>query len=277
MRLQSFNIFVIIFISLVLLFLAVDLDIQEEVEERLLLDLLGLLLSSFLLVLLLHDLDGDVLALLPGDLVAETLLDDLTVQVELLRQFQIGEPLVFGEVESHPQLLEVCALAGLHLLEVSEEGLVPFLDFLADDVAVHEDLEPVLGDLLLGEVVVFGFEFLFSEEVVDFLEVSVGEVVLALDDGVDLVDEGLESITEFLFDGLGFGLEFLVESALLDEVGVQGDGLNLFLEGRESLDLVLNLFLDINLIFFVTAIFGAIRGALLLFFLFSLLSFSSAY
>jgi hypothetical protein len=99
----------------------------------------------------------------------------------------------------------------------------------------------------LGEVVVFGFEFLFSEEVVDFLEVSVGEVVLALDDGVDLVDEGLESITEFLFDGLGFGLEFLVESALLDEVGVQGDGLNLFLEGRESLDLVLNLLLDINL------------------------------
>ena len=55
-------------IILLLFLIAVDLYLKEEVEERFLLDLLGLFF--FLLVLLLDDLDGDVLALLPVDLIA---------------------------------------------------------------------------------------------------------------------------------------------------------------------------------------------------------------
>lgn len=66
LKLEILDIFAVFFVFIVLL-VTVDLDFQEEVEERFLLDLLGLFL--FLLVLLLDDLDSDVLSLLPVDLV----------------------------------------------------------------------------------------------------------------------------------------------------------------------------------------------------------------
>lgn len=44
-----------------------------------------------------------------------------------------------------------------------EEGLVPFFDVLSDDVAVGEHFQPELRNGFLGEVVVLGFLFLFSE------------------------------------------------------------------------------------------------------------------
>jgi hypothetical protein len=64
------NVLISLLILFLLLLLAIDLNIKEEVEEGFLLHLLGLLLSSFLFVLLLDDLDGDVLALLPSDRVS---------------------------------------------------------------------------------------------------------------------------------------------------------------------------------------------------------------
>lgn len=162
-------------------------------------------------------------------------------------QFVVEEPLVLGEVEVNPEGLEVLRLAGVYFLEVFEEGLVSFLDVLSDDVAVHEGLEPELGDFLLGEVVVLGFLLLLGEELPDFLEVGVGEGVLAHDDVVNLLDVGLVLGPELALAELLLVLELFVELPLLDEVAVDGDGLDLFLEGGQFLDLLLDLFLHLEL------------------------------
>jgi hypothetical protein len=162
-------------------------------------------------------------------------------------QLGVGKPLVFGEVEVDPQLLEILALASLHLQQMLEEGLVAFLDLFTDDIAVGEDLQPKFRDLLIGEVVVFVFLFLRGEEFSDFLEVNIGEGMLSGDDIVDLTDLWREGFSELALDGLNLSLQLLVDSPLLNEITIDGNCLHLFLESRQGLDLLLDLLLDINL------------------------------
>lgn len=69
--------------------IAIDLNVLEEVEEGLLFNFLGLLFASLLLVFLLDYLDGDVLALLPLDRIALALLDNFPVEDELLVQLGV--------------------------------------------------------------------------------------------------------------------------------------------------------------------------------------------
>jgi hypothetical protein len=244
--LQILNILLVLLIllSLVVL-LGVDLDVEEEVEEALLLDLLGLLL--FLLVLLLDDLDGDVLALLPGDGIAEALLDLLAVQLELLVQLGIGEPLVLTEVEIHPQLLQVLTLARLDSLQVLQQGLIALLDLLAHHVAVGEDLQPELRDLLSGEVVVLQLVLLLSQQLPHSLKVRIREPMLARGDVVDLPSQGRKSLTESPLDSLDLPLQLPVQSPLLDEVAIESNGLHLLGKRWQRLDFVLDLRLDVDL------------------------------
>lgn len=107
---------ILLILLALLVFFGVDFDVEEEIEEALLLDFLRLLL--FLLVLLLHDLDSDVLALLPSNGISEALLDLLAVKLELFVQLGVGEPLVLTEVEIHPQPLQVLTLSCLHSFQV---------------------------------------------------------------------------------------------------------------------------------------------------------------
>lgn len=162
-------------------------------------------------------------------------------------QLGVGKPLVFGEVEVDPQLLEILALASLHLQQMLEQGLVAFLDLFTDDIAVGEDLHPKFRDLLIGEVVVFVFLFLRGEEFSDFLEVNIGEGMLSGDDIVDLTDLWREGFSELALDGLNLSLQLLVDSPLLNEITIDGNRLHLFLESRQVFDLLLDLLLDINL------------------------------
>lgn len=162
-------------------------------------------------------------------------------------QFGVSEPLVFREVEVDPQLLEILALAGLNPQQMLEQWLIAFLDLFADDIAVGEDLQPKFRDLLIGEVVVFVLLFLRGEQFSDFLEVNIGEGMLSGDDIVDLTDLWREGFSELALDGLDLSLQLLVDSPLLNEIAINGDGLNLLLESRQGLDLLLNLLLDIHL------------------------------
>ena len=118
---------------------------------------------------------------------------------------------------------------------------------LPDNVAIHEGLEPKLGYFLLGEVVVFGLLLLLSEELSDFLEVRVGKGVLAHDNVVNLLDVGPVLGPELALAEFLLVLELLVELPLLNEVAIDGDGLDLFLEGGQFLDLLLDLFLHLEL------------------------------
>jgi hypothetical protein len=250
------------------LVLVLDLDVEEEVEEALLLDLLGLLLAALLLVLLLDDLDGDVLALLPGHLVAGALLDDLVVQLELLVQLGVAEPLVLAEVEVHPQLLQVRTLPRLHPQQVLQQRLVPLLHLLAHHIAVREHLQPELGDLLRSEVVVLVLLLLLRQQLADLLEVRVGEGVLSGDDVVDLSGEGVEAFAEGALDGLDLALELAVQAPLLDQVAVESDRLHLLGQRRQRLDLGLDLGLDVDLLLLaVAAVLRAVVGTLLRLFL----------
>lgn len=162
-------------------------------------------------------------------------------------QFGVSEPLVLREVEVDPQLLEILALAGLNPQQMLEQWLIAFLDLFADDIAVGEDLQPKFRDLLIGEVVVFVLLFLRGEQFSDFLEVNIGEGMLSRDDIVDLTDLWREGFSELALDGLDLSLQLLVDSPLLNEIAIYGDGLNLLLESRQGLDLLLNLLLDIHL------------------------------
>ena len=128
-----------------------------------------------------------------------------------------------------------------------EQWLIAFLDLFADDIAVGEDLQPKFRDLLIGEVVVFVLLFLRGEQFSDFLEVNIGEGMLSGDDIVDLTDLWREGFSELALDGLNLSLQLLVDSPLLNEITIYGNRLNLLLESRQGLDLLLNLLLDIHL------------------------------
>jgi hypothetical protein len=113
LELQFLNVLCALVVFGLLLF-AVYFNVKEEVKERFFFDLFSLLFTSLLLVFLFDDFDGDVFALLPGDLVPRTLLDDLALELELFVELGIGKPLVFGEVEVNPDLLEVFGLSCLN-------------------------------------------------------------------------------------------------------------------------------------------------------------------
>ena len=71
--------------------------------------------------------------------------------------------------------------------------------------------------------------------------------MFSLDNVINLVNVGLVKFSELslnLFLLLG---EFLIKISLLDEVAIDGNGLNLFSESWKLLNLLLNLFLDVNL------------------------------
>jgi hypothetical protein len=93
----------LIVLVLFILIVTVNLYIQEEVEKRFLLHLLCLLLASFLFIFLLHYLHSNVLALLPVHLVTRTLLYHFSVQIELLVELTVSEPLVLSKVEVDPK------------------------------------------------------------------------------------------------------------------------------------------------------------------------------
>lgn len=162
-------------------------------------------------------------------------------------QLGISEPLVFTEVEIHPQPLQILWLSRLHAQQVLEERLVPLLDLLAQHIAIGENLQPKLRNELISEVVVLGLLLLLRQQLPDLLEVSIREGMLPRNDVVDLVGQGIESLAEASLDSLDLALKLAVELALLDEIAVECDRLDLLRKGRQSLDLGLNLRLDVDL------------------------------
>ena len=128
-----------------------------------------------------------------------------------------------------------------------EERLVPLLDLLAQHIAIGENLQPKLRNELISEVVVLGLLLLLRQQLPDLLEVSIREGMLPRNDVVDLVGQGIESLAEASLDSLDLALKLAVELALLDEIAVECDRLDLLRKGRQSLDLGLNLRLDVDL------------------------------
>lgn len=118
---------------------------------------------------------------------------------------------------------------------------------LAHHVAVGQDFKPVFRDRLLGEIVVLGFLFLFSEEFSDFLEISVVEGVGALNDGIDFVNVRLEGLSELSLAFFLLSLQLFVEPSLFNQVAVDCNSLHFFLESWQFLDLLFYLFFDIEL------------------------------
>ena len=162
-------------------------------------------------------------------------------------QFIVREPFVLREEEVNPQGLQVFRLSSLNSLQVLEQGLISLFNMLSNHITVRENLQPELRDLLFSEVVVLGFLFLLSEELSNFLEVRVSECVLSLDDGIHFIDVGEVLFSEFSLDGFLLSLQFLVELSLFDEVVVDGNGLNFFMKSGQFLNLLFNLFFDLEL------------------------------
>lgn len=79
------------------------------------------------------------------------------------------------------------------------------------------------------------------------MEVGIGEGMGALDDGIYLIDERPKRLSEFPLNLFLLSLELLVEPSLFNEVAIDSDGLYLFLESRQLLDLLLHLFFDVDL------------------------------
>jgi hypothetical protein len=67
------------------------------------------------------------------------------------------------------------------------------------------------------------------------------------DDVIDLVEKRSVSLSELDFHFGDFDSQFLVNSSLLDDVMVQGDGLNFLLEGGELFNPVFDLLFDCKL------------------------------
>lgn len=128
-----------------------------------------------------------------------------------------------------------------------EEGLVPLLDVFANHIAIGKDLQPELRESLIGEVVMLGFLLLLCQQFSDLLEVGIGEGVLSGDDVVDFSGEGGEFFPEGSLDGFNLTFKLFIQFALLDEIAVEGDGLYLFGEGGERLDLFFYFLLDVDL------------------------------
>lgn len=84
---------IIVFILILFLIVAINLDVVEEVKEALVLDLLGLLFCT-LLFLLFDQLHRDIFPLLPTDSSTVTLFYYITFDLELFLQLIVAEPLV---------------------------------------------------------------------------------------------------------------------------------------------------------------------------------------
>lgn len=130
---------------------------------------------------------------------------------------------------------------------MSEERLVSLFDLFSNDIAVHEYFEPKLRDFLVGKVVVFGLLLLLSEEFSNFLEISIREGMFSLNDVINLVNVGFVEFSELPLHLLLVFRQLFIKSPLLNEVAVDGNGLDLFLESGKQLDLGFNLLLDVDL------------------------------
>ena len=129
-------------------------------------------------------------------------------------------------------------------------GLVDLLNLFAEDVRVDESLKPVLWNWGFGAVEIFTGEFFSSKDVVDSLEVLIGEIVCARDDLVDNFGVRGHGGDVFLGDLFDLFLKFVVELSFLLQVGVDGDGHDFVLEVGDLLDFVDDLFFNVHFIIF---------------------------
>jgi hypothetical protein len=159
----------------------------------------------------------------------------------------IGKPLVFGEVEVNPKLLQVFRLACLNFNQVLQQGFVPLFDLLAQDIAVCEYFEPKFRNGFIGKVIVLVLLFLLGEQLTNLLEINISEGMLTRNNIVDLIGKRDKSVSEFALNGFDFSLKLLINFSLLDEISVDSNCLDLLLKSGESLDFLFNLFLNIDL------------------------------
>jgi len=100
-------------LGFVFLFVWVDLDFFEKVKEWWLFDLFSL--GSTFLSFLFDDLDGDVLACFPVDLVSVSFLDFGVFDIEVFADLFVWEPFVLREIECNCELCQVSTLFSLNL------------------------------------------------------------------------------------------------------------------------------------------------------------------
>lgn len=92
-----------------------------------------------------------------------------------------------------------------------------------------------------------GLLLLLSEEFSNFLEISIRKGMFSLNDVINLVNVGFVEFSELPLHLLLIFRQLFIKSPLLNEVAVDGNGLDLFLESGEQLDLGFNLLLDVDL------------------------------
>lgn len=137
-------------------------------------------------------------------------------------------------------------LDGFNSGQVFHQGLVNLSDFLANNIVGNEGLEPIFRELFVLVVIMLDFGFFFSEDLVSF-EISIGVGVSTGDDVVDFFKKRGVSLSELDFDFGDFSSEVLVDLSLLDDVVVEGDGLDLLFQSGEGFDFLLNLLFNCNL------------------------------
>ena len=119
---------------------------------------------------------------------------------------------------------------------MTENGLVFLSDSLSNDIWTHETLQPILGNWLIGEIVILDIEFFLIQKFADLLIIIVCEGVGALNYFLDLgikkrhylFDFSFEFFPEFPFYPVSLFLHLLVEFAFFDKVAVQCNCLNFF-------------------------------------------------
>lgn len=200
-----------------------------------------------LLSLLFDGLNCDVLALFPVDFIAETSFDLFAFKFELLIQSSICEPFVLSKCEDKFQVV-LTLLYGSDSLQELQESFVNFLYFLAGHVGLNENLKPKLIKFFIFVVVVLGLVLLIIKNVLSF-EVGVGIVVFTRDDVIYLFDKVGVSFSLLDFNLGDFRAHLFVKFALLQHVGVDGNGFNFLFESWKFFDFILNLLLHFKLFF----------------------------
>lgn len=186
------------------LLLVGHLDGLEEVEERFLVDGLGdglAWLALLCLLLLLDLLLGYVLAVLPLDLGAVALLDDvLSGHHEALLQLGVLEIVVLLEGEDQVEAVAGGVQLALNVLQVHEDGAILLLDQAGDAAMVEHGAHPEPWDTEGG--------------VLDVLDIAGGDLDLLVVLVVEELSAGL-ILSEDLSRGLLLTGEELV-SLLVD-------------------------------------------------------------
>lgn len=186
------------------LLLVGHLDGLEEVEETFLVDSLGDGLAGLTLLCLLLLLDlllGHVLAVLPLDLSAVALFDDvLSGHDEALLELSVLEVVVLLESEEEVEAVASCVELALNVLQMHEDGAILLLDQAGDATMVEHGAHPEPWDTEGG--------------VLDVLDITGGDLNLLVVFVVEELSAGL-ILSEDISRGLLLTGEELV-SLLID-------------------------------------------------------------